>query len=148
MAKTLKELEQELKEANEAREAAEKRAEEAERKASEEISAIKETEEELKKKNEELLKKAEEAEKSAMKEAENFFKKENATGPEHEKVRYKFPELRGKDADPDIVILVNGREWQIRRGVYVEIPKYVLDAYLCSEKAEKESNDFIKEVAN
>lgn len=155
MAETVKELKQALEEANAAKEAAEKRAEEVEKKAAEEIAAAKaseqkakETEEEIRQKNEELLKKAEEAEKEAMKEAESFFKKEKETGPAFEKVKYKFPALRGKDADPDIVIIVNGKEWQIRRGIYVEIPKYVLDAYLCSEKAEKEADDYIRDVAN
>lgn len=95
-----------------------------------------------------MLKKAEEEEKAAMKDAENFFKKEKEVGPEFEKVKFKFPALRGKDADPDIVITVNGKEWQIRRGVFVEIPRYVLETYLCSEKAEREADDYIREVAN
>lgn len=154
MAKTIKELEKELEEAKAAKEAAEKKAEEAEQKAAEEIAAAraseqkaKETEEETRQKNEELLKKAEEAEKTAMKDAESFFKKEKEIGPEFEKVKFKFPTLRGKDADPDIVITVNGREWQIRRGVSVEIPRYVLETYLCSEKATREADDYIKKVA-
>lgn len=151
MAKTIKELEKELEEANAAREAAEKKAEEAKKEAEEAKASeqkAKETEEEIRQKNEELLKKAEEAEKTAMKEAEGFFKKEKGIGPEFEKVKFKFPTLRGKDADPDIVIIVNGREWQIRRGIYVEIPRYVLNAYLCSERAEKEADDFIREAAS
>ena len=154
MAKTVKELEKELEEANAAREAAEKKAEEAKQKAAEEVAAAKaseqkakETEEEIRQKNEELLKRAEEAEKASMKDAENFFKKEKEEGPEFEMMKFKFPTLRGKDADPDIVITVNGREWQIRRGVYVEIPRYVLEAYRCSEKAEQEADDFIREAA-
>ncbi len=155
MAKTIKELEKELEEANAAREAAEQKAKETEQKAAEEIAVAKaseqkakETEEEIRQKNEELLKKAEEEEKAAMKDAENFFKKEKEVGPEFEKVKFKFPALRGKDADPDIVITVNGKEWQIRRGVFVEIPRYVLETYLCSEKAEREADDYIREVAN
>ena len=144
---TNKELEKALEEANAAKEAAEKRAEEAEKKAAAEIAEARASEEETRQKNEELIKAAKEAEKEEMKKAESFFKKEKEEGPAFEKVKYKFPTLRGKDADPDIVIVVNGREWQIRRGEYVEIPKYVLDAYLCSEKADREADDFIRGAA-
>ena len=60
-------------------------------------------------------------------------------------ISVRFPVLRGKDADKDIVLIVNGKAWQIQRGVEVEIPKYLYEVYLCSELAKDEAAEFIEE---
>ena len=60
-------------------------------------------------------------------------------------ISVRFPALRGKDADKDIVLIVNGKAWQIQRGVEVEIPKYLYEVYLCSELAKDEAAEFIEE---
>lgn len=65
-----------------------------------------------------------------------------------EKVKYTFPRVRdkGKNEQPDVIISVNGRTLQIKRGIEVEIPRYMLKAYMESEKAVEELLDY-KEAA-
>lgn len=138
MAKTIKELEQALAEAVAAKEAAEQKAEQA---LAEKEEAQKEAES-SKLRTEELLKAAAEAEKASEKEAEAFLKDDLKNV---EMVNVRIPALRGKDADKDIVLIVNGKAWQIQRGVEVEIPKYLYDVYLCSELAKDEAAEFIEE---
>ena len=98
--------------------------------------------EDSKLKTEELLKAAAEAEKASEKEAEAFLKDDDN---DVEMISVRFPALRGKDADKDIVLIVNGKAWQIQRGVEVEIPKYLYEVYLCSELAKDEAAEFIEE---
>lgn len=141
MAKTIKELEQALAEAVAAKEAAEQKAEQA---LAEKEEAQKEAES-SKLKTEELLKAAAEAEKASEKEAEAFLKDDDN---DVEMISVRFPALRGKDADKDIVLIVNGKAWQIQRGVEVEIPKYLYEVYLCSELAKDEAAEFIEENAS
>ena len=76
------------------------------------------------------------------KEAEAFLKDDDN---DVEMISVRFPALRGKDADKDIVLIVNGKAWQIQRGVEVEIPKYLYEVYLCSELAKDEAAEFIEE---
>ena len=141
--KTKNQLEQELAEALAAKEAAEKKAEEA-------LKAKETAEKEAnnsKLKTEELLKAAREAEKAADKEAEGFFKSgNNAVGRDAELVRVTIPKQHGKKASKDIVITVNGNDWQITRGVPVEIPRYVSEVYVMSEKERDEAEAFIESV--
>lgn len=141
--KTKNQLEQELAEALAAKEAAEKKAEEAlEAKEAAEKDATN-----SKLKTEELLKAAREAEKAADKEAEGFFKSgNNAVGRDAELVRVTIPKQHGKKASKDIVITVNGNDWQITRGVPVEIPRYVYEVYVMSEKERDEAEAFIESV--
>lgn len=147
MVKTKEDLEKELADALEAKKAAEKKAEQAEKekaKALEESEKAKKEAADSKVKTEELLKATEEAEKKAQSEVNKFFKDPD----EMKMVPARFPTLRGKDADPDIIISVNGKTYQIRRGVDVQVPDFVLEAYKCSELAKDEKEAFIKENAN
>lgn len=147
MAKTIKDLEQELAEALAAKEAAEQKAKQAETekaKALEEKEAAEKEAADSKVKTEELLKATEEAERKAQSEVNAFFKDSGKA----KMVNAIFPTLRGKDADPDIIINVNGKTYQIRRGVNVKVPDYVLEAYNCSELAKNEEETFIRENAN
>ncbi len=67
--------------------------------------------------------------------------------PNLEKVRVKFPKMRGT-SEQDIIIMVNGKAWQIKRGVTVEVPKYVLKAYDNNEKNRDEADSYIMEQTN
>ena len=145
MTKTKEQLEQELADALAARDAAEQKVQQAEIEKAEalkEKEAAKQEAEDSKLKTEELLKAAAEAEKASEKEAEAFLKDDDNDA---EMISVRFPALRGKDADKDIVLIVNGKAWQIQRGVEVEIPKYLYEVYLCSELAKDEAAEFIEE---
>ena len=146
MAKTIKELEQELAEALAAKEAAEQKAEQAEtekEKALEEKKAAQQETEDAKLKTEELLKATKEAEKEMDKQAKAFLKDDEKKAKQ---VKVIFPVERGKNADKDIVLTVNGKSYQIQRGKEVTIPEYLYDVYLCSEAAKNEAAEFIEEI--
>lgn len=156
--KNREQLQKELEEALAAKEVAEKEAKQAlaakevaEEEAKQAIAAKKAAEKEAsvsKQQTEELLKAAQEAEKAAEKEAEGFFKSGNdAKGKDAELVEITIPPLRGKKASKDIVITVNGMDWQIERGKAVKIPRYVYEVYRISEKQMREADAFIEEVA-
>lgn len=57
-----------------------------------------------------------------------------------ELVEFMAP-LEEKNND-DIIIIVNGKGWQIKRGRKVKIPKYVVDAYYLSQKQKLERLTF------
>lgn len=141
--KTKDQLQKQLEEALAAKEAAEKAAKEA-------VAAKEAAEKEAsasKLKTEELLKAAEEAEKEAEKEAEGFFKSgNNAVGKDAELIEVVIPPLRGKKANKDIVLTVNGMDWQIERGKTVKIPRYVYEVYRLSEKEMDEAEAFIEKM--
>lgn len=82
----------------------------------------------------------------AKKETKSEVVKDNAYWKE--KVKYTFPRIRdkGKNEQPDVIISVNGRTLQIKRGIEVEIPRYMLKAYMESEKAVEDMLDY-KEAA-
>ena len=106
MTKTKEQLEQELADALAARDAAEQKAQQAEIEKAEalkEKEAAKQEAEDSKLKTEELLKAAAEAEKASEKEAEAFLKDDDNDA---EMISVRFPALRGKDADKDIVLIV------------------------------------------
>ena len=145
MTKTKEQLEQELADALAARDAEEQKAQQAEIEKAEalkEKEAAKQEAEDSKLKTEELLKAAAEAEKASEKEAEAFLKDDDN---DVEMISVRFPALRGKDADKDIVLIVIGKAWEFLRGVEVEIPKYLYEVYLCSELAKDEAAEFIEE---
>ncbi|MFR6561689.1 MAG: hypothetical protein ACLUR5_06640 [Eubacterium ventriosum] len=58
-----------------------------------------------------------------------------------------IPYYQRKNADKDIIISVNGRDYQIQRGVEVSVPKFLVEAYYCSEGAKDEADNYIEEVA-
>lgn len=60
--------------------------------------------------------------------------------PALELVDFMAP-LEEKNND-DIIIIVNGKGWQIKRGRKVKIPKYVVDAYYLSQKQKLERITF------
>lgn len=62
--------------------------------------------------------------------------------PNLEKVKVTFPKIRGSKNN-DIVILVNGKAWQIQRGVEVEVPRYVLKVYDLSERNKDDAERYI-----
>lgn len=126
--------EEELKKVKEELEAANKRAADA-------IAEAEEARAEAEEAKAEAKKSAEEAEKNIdnPKNAEN--------DPNLELVRVKFPKMRGS-SDQDIVIMVNGKAWQIKRGVSVEVPRYVLKAYDNNEKNRDEADSYIMEQTN
>lgn len=154
MAEKKKEqLEKELAETLVAKAAAEeeaKLAKEAMEEAKKAQIAAEEETKNVKQKNEELFEKAKQAEEDEMKHVKDFFQNSSneVKSPDFEKIKVKFPTLRGPKAPKDVVIMVNGREWQIQRGVVVEIPMYVYKAYKCSQKAEDDAADFIEENAS
>ena len=67
--------------------------------------------------------------------------------PELEKIKVKFPTVRGKK-NQDSVVMVNGKEWQIQRGKTVEVPKYVLDAYDNNQMNLEAADKYILENAS
>ncbi len=63
---------------------------------------------------------------------------------EEEMVEVTFPKLRGTK-EQDILIIVNGRAWQIQRGIKVKVPRYVLETYDNSERSRDEADRYIME---
>jgi hypothetical protein len=70
--------------------------------------------------------------------------KDAANDTNLERVKVKFPKMRGS-SEQDIIIVVNGKAWQIKRGVTVEVPRYVLKAYDNNEKNRDEADSYILE---
>lgn len=69
--------------------------------------------------------------------------KEMPIDPMKEKERLFIPIVSG---EPDSVwIALNGRSWNIPRGVEVEIPKPVADVWRSKEKAERKAREVMME---
>lgn len=74
-------------------------------------------------------------------------KKDNAYWKE--RVPYVFPRQRNKrGGQPDVIISVNGKSWQIQRGKEVMIPRYALKAYMETQAMIDEAEDYIEATAN
>lgn len=54
-----------------------------------------------------------------------------------ERVEFLVPISEGERSD--LVIVVNGRVFQMRRGETVQVPRYVVEAYKLSERQKAES---------
>lgn len=66
----------------------------------------------------------------------------NKVDPNLEEVEVTFPKIRGTK-DQDIIIIVNGKAWQIQRGKPVKVPRYVLKAYDNSERSRDEADKYV-----
>ena len=54
-----------------------------------------------------------------------------------------------KDKDrykDDVIVNVNGKAWQIKRGVYVSVPRYIAEVIESSEKQDERTADLIDEL--
>lgn len=51
-----------------------------------------------------------------------------------ETVRVKIPLTRGDEEKEDVYVAVNGKTFQIKRGVYVDVPKSVAEVLEHSEE--------------
>lgn len=56
---------------------------------------------------------------------------------QEETVRFKIPKT--KDLQDDVFVRVNQRTWQIQRGVWVDLPKCVVEVLENAEEAERVS---------
>lgn len=61
-----------------------------------------------------------------------------------ELIDVKFPKIRGVKEQPDVIIGVNNRSWQIKRGISVKIPRYALVAYNESQNAMDDADEYIQ----
>lgn len=58
------------------------------------------------------------------------------------KVEVRLPKDKGRYKD-DVIVNVNGKAWQIKRGVYVSVPRYVAEVIDSSEKQDERTADLI-----
>lgn len=73
--------------------------------------------------------------------------KKTEKDPNLELVDFEIPkERQGKN--PDVVISVNGKDWQIKRGYKVKVPLYVKKAYECSLAQSEKAYDYEEEQSN
>ena len=86
-----------------------------------------------------------EPKKVSKKETENEPEPEKEEIPEitpeeymHQKVTF-YGFFDGERYKDDIIVTVNGKAWQIRRGVNVEIPRYVYEEVMSAERQKMEA---------
>lgn len=70
--------------------------------------------------------------------------KKTVSAPVSDRVKIKIDRIPGQKEQEDVVIAVNGERFQIQRGVEVEVPKKVADAFELwqRERAEAEKIEF------
>lgn len=61
------------------------------------------------------------------------------------KVKFTLP--KSKLERDDIFVAVNGKAWQIKRGVEVEIPLYVVKAIECSQRQDEYAQSIIEKTS-
>ena len=66
---------------------------------------------------------------------------------EEEKVKIKLPRLPGAKVNQEEFFSVNFKNYIIRRGVEVEVPKSVAEVILNAEKAQEEADKYAEEKA-
>ena len=66
----------------------------------------------------------------------------NKVDPNLEEVEVTFPKIRGTK-DQEIIIIVNGKAWQIQRGKQVKVPRYGLKVYDNSERSRDEADKYV-----
>jgi hypothetical protein len=66
------------------------------------------------------------------------------------KVKVYFPKIPGvlPQDQEDIIFSVNGKTYQIQRGVEVEVPSYVADAMMRNERFREEADTYLSRVPN
>lgn len=71
-------------------------------------------------------------------------KKQEAKDPFQETVKIKLPLIKGAG---DVHVGVNGRFWQIKRGVSVDVPLPVYEVLQHQEEMEQQAQAFEEELA-
>ena len=76
--------------------------------------------------------------------ADTIKKADNAT--KGKRVEVKLPRLAGQNAIQEEFFSVNGRNYRIKRGEYVEVPEEVAEVINNSEKAEEYALRYVEKL--
>ena len=76
--------------------------------------------------------------------ADTTKKADNAT--KGKRVEVKLPKLPGQNAIQEEFFSVNGRNYRIKRGVYVEVPEEVAEVINNAEKAEEYAMRYVEKL--
>lgn len=75
--------------------------------------------------------------------AENTAKKTETKTTKSERVKVTIPRIPGQKEQPDVIVGVSGKNYQIQRGKEVEVPVAVAEILKFQEKAEKEYEEYL-----
>ncbi len=70
----------------------------------------------------------------------------NATKKESKKVRVKIPLMPGEKKDHAEFFSVNGRNYRIQKGIWVEVPEELAEVIENGEKAEEYALEYIENL--
>ena len=73
---------------------------------------------------------------------------EVAASKAKERVRIRIPRIPGQKEQDDYVLSVNGKRFQIQRGVEVKVPRYVAEAIELFEREKDEAERITFEYVN